>query len=109
MHGFDHLRKRVRVTKGLEPFPATSVWKIVLDHLMYGVAIFAPLALLPQIKRLYTVQDASGLSALTFTLFIIMHVLWILYGVAHKDRQIVTANFMMMFFNGIVLVGILIF
>ena len=56
MMGFNHIRRRVRVTRGLEVFPSTNALKRGLDYFMYGVGIIAPLALLPQIMQLYGTQ-----------------------------------------------------
>lgn len=109
MHGFHHLRERVRISKGLEPFPAHGIGKRFLDYLMYGVGVFAPLALLPQIHQLYASRDASGLSLVTWVLICSVNALWALYGMAHKDTQIFLANVLMMLFNFSILVGILLY
>lgn len=109
MNGFHHLRRRARVSKGLEPFPARVAWKRGLDHVMYAVGIFAPLAFVPQIRQIYTAKDASGLSSLTWTLIIIVNILWAAYGAVHKDHQLFYANVLMALFNGAILVGILLY
>jgi uncharacterized protein with PQ loop repeat len=109
MSGFHHLRRRARVSKGLEPFPARVAWKRGLDYVMYGVGVFAPLALLPQIERVYTEQSAGGLSFITWTLLCIFNGMWGLYGLVHRDLQIFLANCLMLLFNGVILLGILLY
>lgn len=97
------------MTKGLEVFPSTDGLKRFLDYFMYGVGVVAPLALLPQIMQLYSNQDASGLSLLTWVLLAFVNLLWVVYGVIHKDRQLVTATFLMMLFHLVLVVGILLY
>ncbi len=109
MHGFHHLRRRARVSKGLEPFPARVPWKRALDYVMYGVGVFAPLALLPQIERVYKDQSAGGLSLTTWVLLCIFNSMWALYGLVHRDMQIFLANILMLLFNGAILIGILLY
>ncbi len=109
MHGFHHLRGRMRITKGLEPFPAKGAFKKFLDYLMYVVGIFAPLALLPQIIQLYSTQSAAGLSIVTWVSVTCINGLWGLYGAVHKDRQIFYANFLMASFDLVIVAGILLY
>jgi len=109
MHGFRHIRARARIAKGLEPFPATSAWKRLLDYIMYGVGILAPLALVPQILQIYEAKSAKELALLTWTLFVLVNALWALYGAVHKDKQIFFANIFMMLLNLVVVAGILMY
>jgi uncharacterized protein with PQ loop repeat len=76
---------------------------------MYGVGLLAPLALLPQILKIYTRHDAEGLSLTTFALLSMVHVLWVGYGVAHNEKQLVIANASMFLFNAAIVVGILMY
>lgn len=109
MHGFHHMRARVRQTSGLEPFPARGAFKRALDYLMYAVAIFAPLALLPQILKIYQEQDAGSFSLLTWVLITTINLLWALYGLVHKDRQIFLASGLMVVAHATILLGILLY
>lgn len=109
MHGFHHLRKRVRMTRGLEPYPARSSWKRYLDYLMYGVGILAPIALLPQILQIYSTKSAAGVSLPTWSLLMLANLLWALYGAVHKDNQLFFANALMAAFVFIIIAGILLY
>jgi len=76
---------------------------------MYGVAAFAPLALIPQILQVYTTHSGAGLSLPTWLLFVLFNILWSLYGAIHKDAQILFANILMAFCNFAVVLGILLY
>lgn len=109
MLGFHHMRARVRLAKGLEPFPSRNSWKRFLDYLMYGVGIAAPIALVPQILQIYTTKSAAGISLLTWLLLALFNALWAVYGVAHKDKQLIFANALIVLFDLIIVVGILLY
>ncbi|MGD0328749.1 MAG: SemiSWEET family transporter [Minisyncoccia bacterium] len=109
MLGFRHIRARARLAKGLEPFPATNIWKRLLDYLMYGVGIVAPLALVPQIIQIYTTKSSTGISLLTWLLLACINALWALYGAVHKDKQLLFANILIVIFDLIIVIGILLY
>ena len=107
MLGFHHLRSRALASQGLEPFPARSSWKRSLDHLMYGVSVLAPLALLPQIVSIYVDGEKQGVSFETWALLTLFSILWTLYGVVHKDKPIIIAHTLFTILNGSIAVGVL--
>lgn len=109
MLGLHHMRSRALATQGLEPFPARSLLKRLLDYLMYGVGIFAPLALVPQILQIYTTKNGDGLSLPTWLLFVLINMLWATYGAVHKDKHILIANVLMGLSNSVIVVGVLLY
>ena len=109
MIGFHHLRARALVARGLEPFPAKDARKRFLDRLMYGVGIFAPVALLPQIFQIYSTKSGAGVSIFTWSLLTLLNLLWALYGAVHKDGQIFFANAFIALFDLAIVIGILLY
>lgn len=108
MHGFHHLRRRARVSRG-EPFPARSLWKRGLDRFMYAVAFLTPLALFPQIYQLYKTHETGGLSFSTWLLLALVNLLWTVYGVVHKDRHLILANSLLFVGHLVLLAGLLLY
>ena len=76
---------------------------------MYGVGVFAPLALVPQILQIYTTKSSTGLALPTWILFIVVNTLWAIYGAVHKDKHILFANVLMALFNSTIVVGVLMY
>ncbi len=99
----------MRRAKNLEPFPATNAWKRFLDYLMYGIGVVAPLALLPQIIQIYATRNAAGVSFLTWILLTVFNTLWAVYGAVHKDKQLFFANIFIVFFDLVLVLGILLY
>lgn len=83
--------------------------KTAFDVLIYPIAILAPLALLPQVMLLYATRDASGLSLPTWVLLACINVIWIGYGVVHKEKPVVVNSLILVVLNSSVAVGILLF
>ena len=108
-NGFHHLHTRKRIYKKLEKYPSPNLFKRGLDYLMYGVAIGAPLTLLPQVYQLYAFKEAAGLSLLTWLLLACINVLWCAYASVHKEWLIFTANLLMGCLNFVVMYGIFLY
>ena len=108
-HGLHHMRTRMCVTEGLEPFPARSMRMRMFDYLMYGVGFFAPLALLPQIFQIYSTKSSVGVSLLTWILLSISSTLWTIYGAVHKDKHILFASALGIGFHLIIVAGLFIY
>ena len=90
-----HRHIRERIYKNLEPFPHPDTFKRVLDSLVYVAGIVGPLFALPQIYTIYIYKNAAGVSALSWGVFALFNIIWILYGIVHKERVI--AVFLMIF------------
>lgn len=107
--GLHHLHVRKRLYKHLSPYPAPTLWKRWFDYTMYGVAVLSPITFIPQIIQLYTVQDASGLSLVTWVFANVINVLWLLYGILHKELPLIFAGSVWSLLNAAMLYGILIY
>jgi len=76
---------------------------------MYGVGIAAPIALVPQIIQIYTTKSSAGISLFTWLLLAIINALWAMYGVVHKDSQLIFANALITLFDIVIVVGIVLY
>lgn len=89
-HAHHHLHKRKR--KSLKKYPHSNKWVRLLDRSILIVAILGPIMNLPQILKIYLNHSAAGVSALTFSLLLIMSIIWLIYGFVHKDKPIITSS-----------------
>lgn len=101
-----HLHTRKRIYKNLETYPNPNFFKRNLDYVMVVVAVAGPLALLPQVLHIFQTQDASSLSLITWGLFCSMNLIWIVYGLVHKDTPILITHSLFILLNGSVAYGI---
>lgn len=84
-----HLHLRKRITKNLEPYPARTPWKRLLDRVVLAAGVIGPALSLPQIIIIYTNKDASDISAVSWFGWAGLNIVWILYGIAHREPPIV--------------------
>jgi uncharacterized protein with PQ loop repeat len=91
--------------RALEPYPAKSAWKRALDKIVYGVGIVGPIMTIPQILLIYVGHDATGVAPVSWFMWGLLDIPWILYGIAHNERPIIMTYTLWLLCNAIVFVG----
>ncbi len=89
----------------LEPFPARTAWKRLLDRVVLAVGIIGPLTSIPQILKIYVLQDATGVSVISWGTWALLDIPWIIYGIVHRERPIVVTYCLWLFVNTMVFAG----
>ncbi len=105
MRGIHHLHIRKRISKNLEPFPATSPSKRLLDTVVYAAGIAGPLMTLPQLFEIYAHRNAGGVSVATWAAYAVFDIPWIVYGIVHRETPLVVTYFLWLAFNMLVVAG----
>jgi uncharacterized protein with PQ loop repeat len=98
---------RKRRARDLEPFPAQSVSLRFLDSVVLIVGVVAPLTTLPQIVKIFELQNASGISIVTWGAYALFDIPWVFYGIAHRSRPITITYALWFVMNGAVVAGAL--
>jgi uncharacterized protein with PQ loop repeat len=73
------------------------------------VSLLGPLFTLPQIYKIYALQNAEGLSLISWGAYLAFNFPMFLYGLAHREKVISRMYFLWIIVNGAVVVGILLF
>ena len=104
MLGFHHWHLRRRV-------PAVSSRRLVrlLDVVVYVVGILGPLATIPQVIQIYTTHDATGVSVLSWSMYALFDIPWIVYAVVHKSGPLIVCYLLWFLFNALVAIGALLY
>ncbi len=76
---------------------------------MYAIAIFSPLATVPQIYDVFVRRSVAGISVTSWTLYGLLNFVWVAYGIIHKEAPIVISNIIFAIFNFSIVFGVLIF
>ncbi len=109
MLGLRHYQRRKKAPPK-EPFSlGKSLLKNALDLLIYPAAIASPLALLPQALNLYATHDAHSLVLATWAILGCLNILWLLYGIVHKEWPIIITNAALMVLNFSIMFGVLLY
>ena len=109
MDGAHHIHKRKRVHQKLEKYPHKIKWIRFLDKFLICIAVIGPLIALPQILQIFISGDATGVSSLSWGLYALFNIPWLIYGVAHKYKPIIVAYLLSFVANLTVFSGSLVY
>ncbi|KKW27034.1 MAG: hypothetical protein UY70_C0018G0001 [Candidatus Kaiserbacteria bacterium GW2011_GWB1_52_6] len=104
-----HLHLRKRLSRALEPYPASTRGKRVLDAIIYFIGIVGPLAAIPQLVKIYSMHDASDISLISWSTWALFDIPWIIYGFVHKEPPLLIAYTLWLVFNTLVVVGAILY
>ena len=90
-------KKTIAIKKASRP--------MLVDRLTYLAAIVEPLFSLPQAIELYRNKSAGSVSILAWLGFECMTLIWIWYGIVHKDKMILIYQTLFFVIDGSVLAG----
>lgn len=83
--------------------------KKLIKRSVLAIAVIEPLMTLPQVYEIWVKKNAEGVSGLTWGLYLIAAVIWLLYGLQLKDKPIIISSILWLFFESAVVVGTLVY
>ncbi len=107
--GLHHYHIRKRIHQKHEPYPSPDRLTKIYDRIIYIAVIVGPIMNIPQLLRVWMTQDATGVSFISWTGFSIISVIWLGYGMLHKDKPILLMNFSLMIIQALIAIGTLIY
>ena len=107
--GLYHQSIRKRISKKQESYPSSEGFKRFYDKFIYIVVIIAPITNLPQLFKVWIEKDASGVSPVSWFLFSIVSITWLIYGILHKDKHILLMNAALMIVQALTAIGALMY
>jgi uncharacterized protein with PQ loop repeat len=105
-----HLHKRKRAQKKSlkkDAFPSPDSRIRRLDKIVMVVAIVFPFTTLPQLYDIWIRKSAVGLSLITWSLFFIFSIPLLMYGIVHKERQLIIMYSLWIVAHATIIIGIL--
>jgi uncharacterized protein with PQ loop repeat len=100
-HTQQKTRKALVVKKQAKP--------LLVDRLVYLAAIVEPLFSLPQLYQVWHNRSAGSVSILSWLGFEVMTLIWLWYGIVHREKMILIYQGLFFIIDGSVLVGVLYF
>lgn len=104
-----HLYTRKWIYKRLGKYPHPDTGKRIIDIAVFLVGGLGPLFTIPQLMQVWTEKNAEGLSLTTWVAYLFFSLVWLLYGIVHKEKPIILANTMYIILNTVIVIGIVIF
>lgn len=109
MNPLHHIHIRKRIHQNNEQYPHPDFWKRFFDRLVFVVGVLAPAMTFAQVWKIWNVKNAESSSIWTWTMYFIASIVWLVYGIMHREKPIVLSNILYIIGTGLVLVGIAIF
>lgn len=103
--GEHHLHIRKRIHENLEQYPHPHKFKNLIDKLVIIGGVVGPVMTLPQVFEIYMNQNASGISVITWSTYIGLSLLWLVYGIIHKELPLIIVNTLTFILNIIIVTG----
>ena len=107
--GHIHQNIRKRILKNKESFPAKNKYTRLLDHMIYVIGVAGPIFTIPQLYKVWVNQNAVDVSLISWSGFLLIAILWLLYGIAHKEWPIIVTYSAWIAVEFPLVVGILLF
>ena len=99
-----HLHKR---KQKLAKYPHPHRGIRFLDNLVLVISFLFPITALPQVWTVWVLQDAAGVSLLTWSLFFILSIPMLVYSCVHKVRPLITMYTLWLFVHASMIIGTL--
>lgn len=99
-----HRRKRAK-----EPYPHPEAFKRGVDIAVYVAGVVGPLMTLPQILKIWVDKNAAGVSAVSWSSYFVLSIVWLVYGVLHKEKPIIFTSAIWLVLDAIVVAGTLMY
>jgi len=97
-----HLYKKHHLKKS-----HTKKQRQLVDRLTLLAAVGGPLFTIPQVLKAYVPSDGAGISLTTWIAYNILSIVWIYYGIIHKERLIITTQSLYFIAQTAVVIGAL--
>lgn len=86
-----------------------TAWVSMFEKIIYVGAFVGPVMTIPQVAKIWVDKSANGVSVITWVGYLGGAVLWIIYGLLHKEKLIVATNISSGLLALIIVVGVLIY
>lgn len=81
----------------------------LIDKAIYIAAFVEPATTIPQVITIYRTKSASGISMISWVSYLIFSILWLWYGIVHKQRALIIAYILFATTEALVLIGALLY
>ncbi len=107
--GLLHFLLRKRFYKKLGRYPSRDKVKKFVDGLICLVGILGPILTIPQLTKIWIEKNASGVSLISWSAYLIFAVVWLVYGVVHREKTIVSMYTIWIFIDALIVAGIVLY
>ena len=90
-------------------YAITKKDKRFIDKAAYVVGILMPLSTLPQVIQVFTSRDVTGLSMLTWVMYLVLTSLFLIYALVDKIKPLIFTQATWVIIDAMMIAGILVY
>lgn len=102
IHHYAHRKQQVKQTN-------TTYWQKIIGMGAYSTGILGPLLTIDQVQKVWIEKTVEGISVISWGANFLFAIIWVVYGITHKERVIIVTNVLWMIMNGLVVFGTLLY
>ncbi|XOU94726.1 MAG: hypothetical protein ACNFW9_01530 [Candidatus Kerfeldbacteria bacterium] len=103
-----HQRKRFHLPR-LENFPSERKFTKFLDKVIYAAGIAGPILVIPQAIEVWINKEAAGVSIPSWIGFTVLAIIWLIYGIVHKEKPLILMYTGLIIMDALVVIGAIIY
>lgn len=84
-------------------------WVSLLDRMIFVVGALGPISASAQVYKIWGEKTAEGVSIVTWLANFLFSIVWLIYGIVHKEKLIIFTHALWMLINGLVALGAIIY
>ena len=81
----------------------------VIDWLIYSAVVTSPIFTVPQALDIYSSKSATDVSLLTWAAYTYASLLWLIYGIKHKEVPLIVLNSVIFILDLVIVAGIIMY
>ena len=81
----------------------------MIDLLVYMVGVLMIILTIPQIITIWIFKEALGVSTITWCAYFVGAIVWVMYGIVHKQKPIIITYSIWMVLDMLIIIGTLIY
>jgi uncharacterized protein with PQ loop repeat len=86
-----------------------GAWVSSLDRLIFVVGALGPISASAQVYKIWAEKTAEGVSIVTWSANFLFSIVWVIYGIVHKEKSIVLTYSLWILINGLIALGAFIY
>ena len=83
--------------------------KSKFDLVIYFAAIVAPVMTVPQLYKIWSDKQVSGVSIQTWATYSAISLIWVLYGIKIKAKPIILTNALLLLIDTLIVIGVIVY
>lgn len=77
--------------------------------MIYVIGVFGPIMTIPQLITIWVEKNASGVSVISWSAYMVVAIFWLIYGIMHKEKPIIVTYILWLVLEILIVIGILLY